>query len=186
MFRIFKNESELHCETFIKRLRLNRGAEYYDPSYFQSTGIIHEFIAPYTQQQNGVVERKNRILIEMINAMLSKSNLTECFRGEAMLTTCCILNRVPNKRNSITPYELCNKKKSNLNYFRVWGHRAIVRVPEPKKRKLGERGIECIFIGYAERSKAYKLFVIEPNACIMFNIQLMLFLMKLDSLQFLN
>ena len=71
--------------------------------------------------------------------------------------------------NSTTPYELWNKKKPNLSYFRVWGCRAIVRVPEPKKRKLGERGIECIFIGYAEHSKAYRFLVIEPNASIAVN-----------------
>ena len=71
-----------------------------------------------------------------------------------------------NKRNLITPYELWNKKKLNLSYFKVWGCRAIVKVPEPKKRKLGERGIECVFIGYAERSKAYRFLVIEPNASI--------------------
>ena len=48
MFRIFKNESKLHCETFIKRLRSNRGGEYYAPNYFQSTGIINEVTTPYT------------------------------------------------------------------------------------------------------------------------------------------
>jgi len=53
-----------------------------------------------------VAERKNRTLTEMINAMLSKSSLNEEFWSEAMLTACYILNRVPNKRNSITPYEL--------------------------------------------------------------------------------
>ena len=84
MFRIFKNEFELHCETLIKRLRLDRGGEYYDLSYFQSTGIIHEVTTPYTPQQNGVAERKNRTLTEMINAMLSQSNLSEDFGGEAM------------------------------------------------------------------------------------------------------
>ena len=89
--------------------------------------------------------------------------------GEAMLTTCYILNRVPNKRNLITPYKLWNKKKPNLSYFRVWGCRAIIRVLEPKERKLGERGIEYIFIGYAERSKTYRFLVIEPNASVTIN-----------------
>jgi len=45
-FRIFKNEFELHCETSFKRLRSDRGGEYYDPKIFQSTGIIHEIRAP--------------------------------------------------------------------------------------------------------------------------------------------
>jgi len=61
-FSIFKNESELHCETSIKRLRLDRGGKYYDPNYFLSIGIMHEVTIPYTPQQNGVAERKNRTL----------------------------------------------------------------------------------------------------------------------------
>jgi len=105
----------------------------------------------------------------MVNAMLSKSSLSEGFWGEAMLTSCYILNRVLNKRNSITPYDLWNKRMPNLSHFRVWGCRAIVKIPEPKKRKLGERGIECIFIGYAEYSKAYRFMVIEPNESITVN-----------------
>ena len=168
-FQVYKTEVELHCETFIKRLRSDRGGEYYDPKYFESTGVVHETTAPYTPQQNGVAERKNRVLTEMVNAMLSNSGLSQGFWGEAMLTACHILNRVPNKRNKITPYEFWNKRKPNLNYLRVWGCRAIVKVPEPKRKKLGERGIECIFLGYAHHSKAYRFMVIEPNDSISVN-----------------
>nr|GFA64753.1 zinc finger, CCHC-type [Tanacetum cinerariifolium] len=66
-------------------------------SKFDSPGIIHETTAPYTPQQNGMAE-KNRALKEMVNFMLSYSSLSEGFRGEAMLTTCYLLNSVPNKR----------------------------------------------------------------------------------------
>ncbi|KAL0329430.1 UNVERIFIED_CONTAM: Retrovirus-related Pol polyprotein from transposon TNT 1-94 [Sesamum radiatum] len=69
-------------------------------------GIIHETTAPYTPQQNGVSEKKNRILKEMVNSMLSYSGLSDGFWGEAMLTACYLINRVPNKRNNVTPYEL--------------------------------------------------------------------------------
>ena len=54
-----KNEFALHCEAFIKRLNSDRGSEYYDPKFFQSSGIIHEVTASYTSLQNGVAERKN-------------------------------------------------------------------------------------------------------------------------------
>ncbi|GKD00677.1 zinc finger, CCHC-type containing protein [Tanacetum coccineum] len=72
-------------------------------------GIIHETIAPYTPQQNGVAERENRALKEMVNSMV------------------------------------------------------VVRLPDPKQKILGEKGIDCIFVGYAEHSKAYRFYVIEPN-----------------------
>ena len=105
-------------------------------------------------------------LTEMINTMLSDSGLAPGFWGEALLMACDILNRVPNKRSKITPYEFSNKRGPNLRHLRVWGRRAIVRVPEPKRKKLGERGIDCIFNRYALHSKAYRFMVIEPNEFI--------------------
>ncbi|GJX02619.1 zinc finger, CCHC-type containing protein [Tanacetum coccineum] len=136
---------------------------------FKSVGIIHETTAPYTPQQNGISERKNRVLKEMDNSMLSYSGLSQGLWGEALLTACYLLNRVPNKRNRVTPYELWTKKKPNLNYLRVWGCRAVVRLPDPKLKTLGERGIKCIFVGYAEHSKAFRFYVIEPNDSVAIN-----------------
>jgi hypothetical protein len=168
-FKIYKTEVEVQQNVLIKTLRTDRGGEYYDPVFFQSVGIIHETTAPYTPQQNGVAERKNRVLKEMVNAMLSYSGLSEGFWGEAMLTACYLLNRVPNKRNKTTPYELWYKKRPNLTFLRVWGCRAVVRLPDPKRKTLGEKGVACIFVGYAEHSKAYRFYVIEPNDSISIN-----------------
>ena len=55
------------------------GGQYYDPKFSQSTGIIHEIKTPYTSQHNGVAKGKNSTLIEMDNAMLYKSSLSEGF-----------------------------------------------------------------------------------------------------------
>ncbi|KAJ9565193.1 hypothetical protein OSB04_001159 [Centaurea solstitialis] len=165
-FKIYKEEVELYHGVKIKTLRTDRGGEYYDPVYFQSTGIIHQTTAPYTPQQNGVSERKNRTLKEMVNSMLTYSGLSDGFWGEAMLTACYLLNRVPNKRNKITPYELWHKKVPKLSYLRVWGCRAVVRLTDPKINNIGQRGIDCIFIGYPENSKCYRFYVIESNAYV--------------------
>ncbi|GKE41266.1 zinc finger, CCHC-type containing protein [Tanacetum coccineum] len=75
----------------------------------------------------------------MVNFMLSYSGLSEGFWGEAMLTAYYLLNRVPNKRNKTTPYELWYKKRPNLSYLRVWGCRVVVRLPDPKRKTVGER-----------------------------------------------
>ncbi|GJW40238.1 zinc finger, CCHC-type containing protein [Tanacetum coccineum] len=83
-----------------------------------SLGIIHETTAPYTPQQNGVAERKNRALKKMVNFMLSYSGLSEGFWGEAMLMACYLLNMVPNKMNKTTPYKLWYKKQPNLSFLR--------------------------------------------------------------------
>jgi hypothetical protein len=73
----------------------------------------------------------------MVNALLCNSGLNKSFWGEALFTAYYILNRVPQKKPKVTPYELWKKRKPNLNYFKVWGCKAIVRLPEPKIRKLG-------------------------------------------------
>nr|GEV86062.1 zinc finger, CCHC-type [Tanacetum cinerariifolium] len=137
--RIYKTEVELQQNDWIKTLCTDRGGEYYVPVFFQSVGVIYETTTPYTPRQNGVAERKNRALKEMVNSMLSYSGLSEGFWGEAMLTACYLLNRIPNKRNKTTPYELWYKKRPNLPFLRVWGCRAVVRLPDPKRETLGEK-----------------------------------------------
>nr|GEY89426.1 zinc finger, CCHC-type [Tanacetum cinerariifolium] len=83
--------------------------------------------------------------------------------------SCYLLNRVPNKRNMITLYELWTKKKSKLNYLSIWGCREAARLLDPKLKTLGKRGIECIFVGYAEHSKAFRFHVIKPNDSVPIN-----------------
>ncbi|GKA06880.1 zinc finger, CCHC-type containing protein [Tanacetum coccineum] len=123
-FKVFKTKVESQQRSQIKRFRTDRGGEYMDTMYFQSVGIIHETNAPYTSQQNGTSKRKNRVLKEMVNSILSYSGLSQGFWGEAM---------------------------------------AVLRHPDPKLKTLGEIGIECIFVGYAEHSKDFRFYVIEPN-----------------------
>ncbi|GKB94911.1 zinc finger, CCHC-type containing protein [Tanacetum coccineum] len=81
------------------------------------------------------------------------------FLGEAMLTACYLLNRIPNKKNMITLYELLTTRKPNPNYLRVWGCRAVVRLSDLKLKTLDERGIECIFVGYADHFKAFRFYI---------------------------
>ncbi|GJX81440.1 zinc finger, CCHC-type containing protein [Tanacetum coccineum] len=85
-FRIYKSEVEIKCDTRIKYLQTDRGGEYYDPRYFQSMGIVHQVTAPYTPQHNGIAERKNRTLMDMVNSMMSYSGLSSGYWGEALLT----------------------------------------------------------------------------------------------------
>ncbi|GJW16634.1 zinc finger, CCHC-type containing protein [Tanacetum coccineum] len=83
-FKVFKTEVELQQRSMIKRFRTDRGGEYMDTLYFQCVGIIHETTAPYTPQQIGISEKKNKVLKEMVNSMLSYSGLSQEFWGEAM------------------------------------------------------------------------------------------------------
>ena len=84
--------------------------------------------------------------------------------GEAILSACHIQNRIPHKKTSKTPYELWKGHVPNLKYFKVWGCLAKVIIPEPKKRKLGPKTIDCMFIGYAHNSATYRFLVLKNNS----------------------
>ncbi|RVW71630.1 Retrovirus-related Pol polyprotein from transposon TNT 1-94 [Vitis vinifera] len=146
-------------------LRSDRGGEYESPfvDICAQHGIIHETTAPYSPQSNGVAERKNRTLKEMMNAMLISSSLPQNMWGEAILTANYLLNKVPKKKAEKTPYELWKGRKPSYTYLRMWGCLAKVAVPPPKKVKIGPKTIDCIFIGYAHNSNAYRFLVYESN-----------------------
>ena len=86
--------------------------------------------------------------------------------GEALLTACFVHNRITSKKFKVSPYELWKGRTPNLNFLKVWGCLAYYRVPDPKRTKLGPRGIKSIFVGYAENSKAYRLLDIESKVII--------------------
>ena len=107
-FFLYKNEVENHLKKKIKVLRSDRGGEYESPFFYVCTqhGIIHKTTAPYSPQSNGVVERKNRTLKKMINAMLISSCLPQNMWGEAIFSTNYLFNKIPKKKAEKTPYEL--------------------------------------------------------------------------------
>ena len=109
MFIKFKTEVENQKNKKIKRLSSDRGGEYGSALYkkfCEENGIIHEVTAPRTLEQNGIAERKNITLKDMMNAMLISSGLPSNMWGEAILSACHVLNRVPHKKIRKTPYEL--------------------------------------------------------------------------------
>ena len=79
------------------------------------------------------------------------------------MTACHVLNRVPTKNSEMTPYEGWKGRKPSLHYLRTWGCLAMVSVPINKKRKLGPKTVDCIFLGYAYYSTAYKFLVIKSD-----------------------
>ena len=102
-------ENQLNAN--IKALRTDRGREYL-PDKFKNfcdeKGIVRQLTIPYTPQQNGVVERRNRTLLDMVRSMMAQANLPISFWGDALLTAAYIINRVPSKSVPSTPYELWN------------------------------------------------------------------------------
>src|SRR6266540_4881684 len=83
--------------------------------------------------------------------------------GEAILTACHVLNRVPTKNKEITPFEEWEKKRLKLSYLRTWGCLEKVNVPIPKKRKLGPKTVDCVFLGYAFHSIGYRFLIVKSK-----------------------
>ena len=160
-FILYKTEVENQLNKKIKVLRSDRGGEYVAPygEYCAQHGIIHQTTAPYSPPSNGVAERKNRTLKEMMNAMLISSGLPQNLWGEAILSANYILNKVPRKKVDLTPYEQWNGRKPSYKFLRMWGCLAKVLVPTPKKERIGPKTVDCLFIGYAHNSSAYRFLV---------------------------
>jgi transposase InsO family protein len=124
-FKSFVKDIHNEFETNIKRVKSDNGSEFKNTKIDElcdEFGIRHQFLAKYTPQSNGLVERKNRTLIDMARSMLSEYNVSQSFWAEAINTACYCSNRLyyhPLKEK--TPYELLNGRKPNIAYFQVFG-----------------------------------------------------------------
>ena len=92
---------------------------------------------PNSPESNGVAERKNRTLKEMMNSLLVSASAHNNLWGEPILSACHLQNRIPYKKTCKTPYELWKGHEPNLKYLKLWGCLAKVMLPDPKKRKIG-------------------------------------------------
>jgi hypothetical protein len=81
--------------------------------------------------------------------------------GGALLTSCHVLNRFSMKNKEKTSYEEWIGRKPSLSYLRTWGCLAKVNVPINKKHKLGSKTVNCVFLGHAHHSIAYRFLVIR-------------------------
>ncbi|KAF7807931.1 Retrovirus-related Pol polyprotein from transposon TNT 1-94 [Senna tora] len=126
--------------------------------FLQEQGIVPQYTMPGSPDMNGVAERRNRTLLDMVRSMMSNSKLPIFLWREALKTAVYIQNRVPTKAVSKTPFEIWKGWKPSLNHIRVWGCPAEVRVYNPHEKKLDPRTISTYFVGYAERSKGYKFY----------------------------
>jgi hypothetical protein len=124
-----------------------------------SYGIKQEFSSPITPQQNGVVERKNRVIQEMARVMIHSKNLAQHFWGEAVNTTCHIINRVYLRPDtSKTPYEIWRGKKPTVKYFRIFQSKCYILCDRENLGKFDPKSDEGIFLGYSSTSRAYRVF----------------------------
>lgn len=158
-------ENQSRCK--IQMIRSDNGSEYTSLNFSKlctEAGIEHQLTAPYTPQQNGVCERKNRTVLEMARCLMHEKELPKEFWAEATNTAVFVLNRLPTKAvEGKTPFESWYGTKPTLTNLKVFGSLCYVHVPEAKRDKLDRRADVGVFIGYSNRSKAYRVYLPEAK-----------------------
>ena len=155
-FKEIRNEVEKQAGKCIKVLRSDKGGEYLLDQfmeYIKENGIISRLTPLATPQHNGVAEKRNRTLLDMVRSLMSMSKLPISFWGYALETAIYLLNRAPTKSIPNTPYELWTGKKPSLNHLTIWGCPTHVR--KSNVDKLGLRSDRCLFIGYPKISTGF-------------------------------
>jgi hypothetical protein len=97
--------------------------------------------------------------MNMARSMLKAKNFSNEYWGEAVACSVYILNLSPtNSLKNQVPQEAWSGMKSSVSHFKVFGCVAYAHVPKEMRRKLDDRSEKCIFVGYSEQSKAYRLY----------------------------
>jgi hypothetical protein len=146
----------------IKKIRSDNGTEFKNSQikgFLEEEGIKHEFSSPYTPQQNGVVERKNRTLLDKARTMLDEYKTSDRFWAKAINTACYSINwlylhRILKK----TSYELLTSKKANVSYFRVFGSKCFILIKRGRSSKFSPKVVEGFLLGYDSNTRAYRVF----------------------------
>eukprot|EP00253_Pinus_taeda_P026028 PITA_26028 len=129
---------------------------------FGGLNLLHRkgmFTTRYTPQQNGVAERKNRTIMDMAKSMLKEKHLPNDYWAEVVHCATYILNRCPKKAvMNRVPKEAWSGRKQRVTHMKVFGCVAYAHIPDQLRKKLDSKGEKCIFIGYNEESKAYRLY----------------------------
>jgi hypothetical protein len=174
----FLRRAQNEFELKVKKIRSDNGSDFKNlqvEEYLDEEGIKHEFSAPYTPHQYGVVERKNRTLINMARIMLGEYKTPGRFWSEAVNTACHAINRLYLHRLlKKTSYELLTGNKPNVSYFRVFGSKCYILVKKGRHSKFAPKVVEGFLLGYDSNTKAYRVFnkssgLVEVSSDVVFD-----------------
>ena len=150
----------------IQVLRSDNGSEYLSfelKGYLEAHGTIHQTTCFDTPQQNGVAERKNRHLLEVVRASLIEAHMPLSYWGHALASASYLINRVP---SSIIDFRTSSQAlievivapvNPNLPPH-VFGCVAFVHLHKRQCNKLTPRTLRCVFLGYAAYQKGYRCY----------------------------
>ena len=162
----------------ITYIRSDHGGEFENhafKNFCNDFGIEHQFLSPRTPQQNGVVERKNRFIQEMVRVMLNENSLPKYFWPKpstslVIFWIVCWLNII------LIKLHISFGKIENLNigYFKVFGYKCFILKTKDNLSKFDSKSDVGIFLGYSNSSKAYRVYnkrtlVVEESIYVTFD-----------------
>ncbi|GJR78354.1 retrovirus-related pol polyprotein from transposon TNT 1-94 [Tanacetum coccineum] len=153
---------QVRLNAIVRNIRTDNGTEFVNQnihSYYVSVGISHETSVARTPQQNGDVERRNCTLVKTARTMLIYAKASLFLWAEAVTTACYTQNRsIIRRRHGKTPYELLHDRKPDLSYLHVFGALCYPTNDSENLGKLQAKVDIGIFIGYAPKKKAYRIY----------------------------
>ncbi|GJZ07837.1 retrovirus-related pol polyprotein from transposon TNT 1-94 [Tanacetum coccineum] len=150
----------LHAQ--VRTVRIDKGIEFLNITlhvYFAQEGIKYQTSTALTPEQNGVVKKWNRTLVEAARTMLSAAKVPLFFWAEAIATTCFTQNRslvIP--RHEKTPYHIINVQKLSIKFFHIFGSLCYIVRDGENLDKMKGKGDACIFVGHSNQSRAYRVY----------------------------
>ena len=152
--------------SFMLWSRTDNGGEYVNntlTSFFCAQGIIHQTTTPFTPQQNGVSERKNRQLLEVACSLVLDMSVSHHLWGHAVLSAAYLINRTPSLVLDFkTPHDVFGDHVSPISVSKlpskVFGCAAYVHVYSHQRSKLDPCALQCVFNGYSSTQKGYKCY----------------------------
>nr|GFB24625.1 zinc finger, CCHC-type [Tanacetum cinerariifolium] len=161
-FKEFRQQIEIEIRMKLRMLRTDRGDEFTSnefTKYCKENRITRQLTAPYSPQQNGVMERRNRTVLSTTRSMMKVMKLPLTFWAEAVKHAIYILNKVSTRALvDKTPYEALYNRKPNLENLRIFECTAYAKITIPHLKKLDDRSILMIYLGVKEGSKACRLY----------------------------
>ena len=166
-FKEWKQNVEKESGLQLVALRSDKGGEFNKlEEKIKQGGVEMEYTVAYTPEQNGVAERLNRTIFTMVRAMLFEAGLPDKFWEVAVGTAAYIKNKAAQGDDRKTPEKLWTGKKPDISHLRVFGCLAYRFNNKPKKTKLEPRSARCIFVGYTETSRQYRVYDRQRNQVI--------------------
>ncbi|GKC74656.1 retrovirus-related pol polyprotein from transposon TNT 1-94 [Tanacetum coccineum] len=153
---------QVRLNTHVRRIKTDNGTEFVNQTlgeYYKKVDVSHETSVARSPQQNGVVERRNRTLIEAARTMLIYAKAPLFLWAEVVATECYTQNRsIIRLHHGKTPYELLHDKLPDLSFFYVFGALCYPTNDSENLGKLQPKADIRIFIGYAPTKKAFQIY----------------------------